>query len=61
MTKPTETEVYRHPTAFELKQGYGALHWLTVPVTAIYHPNGKKRHWLLNPYIDDGLRYYVAR
>ena len=55
------TEVYRKPTQYEIRKGYGALHWLTVPASSILNKDGTKRTWILNPYIADKLRYYVPR
>lgn len=54
-------EVYRKPTSHEIRQGYGALHWLTVPVSSVLTKDGAKRTWILNPYVADKLRYYVPR
>ena len=60
-TQTQTIEVYRKPTAFEIKQGYGAIHYLTVPLSAIYTVNGVRRTWILNPYVADNLRYYVPK
>lgn len=51
-----EIEYHRQPTAYELKQGYGATHYrsFTLAETGITK-QGKLKKWFV---ADDGLRYY---
>ena len=43
----------RNPTPEEIKFGYGAIHYLSVPLTKVRKPDGKLKKW----FIKDGLRY----
>jgi len=50
-----EVTYHRQPTAWEIKFGEGAIHWLTVDVATVTKKNGELKKWFINPY--DGLRY----
>lgn len=54
-----QINVWRNPTAFELRQGYGAIHYLTVPLELAEKAPGVKKRWFINPH--DGLRYNTFR
>ena len=47
---------HRDPTKAEIKCGYGAIHYLDMPIELWIKPNGKLKKWTVNPH--DGLRYY---
>lgn len=47
---------HRPPTAWEIKWGCGATHYLDIPASVCLKKNGKPKKWLVNP--TDGLRYY---
>lgn len=44
---------WRHPTPDEIKFGYGAIHYLSVPMSEVMKPDGKLKKW----FVKDGLRY----
>lgn len=46
---------WRNPTQDEIKFGYGALHYIEVPISRALKPDGKPRKSLK---WDDGLMYY---
>lgn len=52
----TTVEYYRNPTAYEIKFGEGATHWLTVLKSDVTKKDGSLKRWFINPI--DKLRYY---
>lgn len=48
---------HRNPTPFEIRQGYGAIHYADFTADICMKPNGDLKQWLVSPY--DGLRYYL--
>lgn len=52
-----EVEYHRPPTAFEVRQGYGATHYRTFPIeNCCYQGTRILKRWFTAA--DDGLRYY---
>lgn len=49
-------DAWRQPTAYELKFGYGAIHWKTFDISEWLKPDGTLKRWIKCNY--DGLRYY---
>lgn len=48
---------HRNPTPFELKQGYGAIHYKDFPACFCWNDaKDKPKAWIVCPV--DGLRYY---
>lgn len=47
---------HREPTALEIRQGYGATHYLDVPMSMVMKPDGRLKRWFRSR--TDGLRYY---
>ena len=47
---------HREPTALEIRQGYGATHYLDVPMSMVMKPDGRLKRWFRSRV--DGLRYY---
>lgn len=47
---------HRNPTKYELKFGYGAIHYREFPISEVVKPDGRIKKWFVSP--DDGLRYY---
>lgn len=45
---------WRNPTTFEIKFGYGAIHYREFPKEECTKPDGKIKQWIK---ADDGLRY----
>jgi hypothetical protein len=53
----TDCEYHRQPTKYELKQGYGAIHYRTFPIDECSHKGTRiLKAWFVAQ--DDGLRYY---
>jgi hypothetical protein len=52
-------QCHRQPTKFEIKQGYGAIHYRNFPLSVIGLKKGLAmwKNWFIAP--DDGLRYYT--
>lgn len=53
--KGTLVDYHRQPTDWEIKWGYGALHYLSVPMSAVMKKDGTIKKWFRHK---DGLRYY---
>lgn len=53
-TTSTTVQYWRHPTQVEIKLGYGAIHFLDVPIEKVLKPDGTLKKWF---YGEDGLRY----
>ena len=52
-------EYWRKPTAYEIKFGEGAIHWLTIEIKDVTKKDGTLKKWTLNPYNkNDKSRYY---
>lgn len=52
-------EYWRHPTAYEIKFGEGAIHWLAIELKHVTKKDGTLKKWTLNPYNkNDKKRYY---
>jgi hypothetical protein len=49
-------EGHRNPTLYELKVGYGAIHYKDFDVDVWKKPNGTLKRWIVCQF--DGLRYY---
>lgn len=47
-------EYWRNPTAHEIKFGYGAIHWIKVPIESVKKRDGTLKKWFIG---EDGLRY----
>jgi len=48
---------HRNPTAFEIKMGYGAMHYKDFPFGFCWdYLNDRPKRWVKCPV--DGLRYY---
>lgn len=46
---------HRNPTKYEIKFGYGAIHYREFPLSIWVKPDGSLKKWIK---ADDGLRYY---
>ena len=52
-------EYHRKPTAWEIKFGEGATHYLTINVNDVTKADGSLKRWTKNPYNEnDNNRYY---
>ena len=47
---------HRAPTQWEIRFGYGATHYLDVPMSMVMKPDGRLKRWFRSS--TDGLRYY---
>lgn len=58
-TRENDTiEYWRHPTEYEIKRGYGAIHYLSVERKDCVKKDGTLKKWLFNPYNkNDKSRY----
>ena len=43
-------EYWRHPTEYEIKRGYGAIHYLSIERKDCTKKDGTLKKWLFNPY-----------
>lgn len=51
------TTYYRHPTEWEIKAGYGAIHYADFDLIDCCHKGTRiPKKWFISQY--DGLRYY---
>ena len=53
---PETIETHRPPTPAEIKRGYGAIRYKTMPAIIFLKLNGTLKKWTVCPI--DGLRYY---
>jgi hypothetical protein len=51
----TDIVGWRRPTAYEMRQGFGAIHYREFHISEWLKPDGTIKRWIK---ADDGLRYY---
>lgn len=59
--KNDTVEYWRHPTEYEIKFGYGAIHYLSIDRKDCTKKDDTLKKWLFNPYNkNDKSRYNLG-